>query len=210
MPLRLRVFLIFLVASALQVPVPAALANGTPVRVVLGYMSGVSNWGPTDAAGVAELVFQEGEVRLSVVGLPRLSEGAYNIWLLRTADGRSYNLGRFNTGPDRTARLDYVLPEPIPEEHWDLMLISVEDGTPPVPGPRRSIAGRVEPPEGRGPLPAELPRTGGEAALGPPAVVSSPATTPGPAVLGPALGFGAGVLATLALGRIIDRLRRPR
>ncbi len=202
MPIRFGLFLI-LIVFALPGPMPRALANGTPVRVVLGYMPGVSNWGPTDAAGVAELVFQEGEVRLSVVGLPRLSEGAYNIWLLRTAGSRAYNLGRFNAGPDGTARLDYILPEPIPEENWDLMLISVEGGeAASAPGPRRSIAGRIEPPEGRGPMPAELPRTGGAEA---PAAPSAPAA--GPELF---LGFGAGVLTTLAAGRIIRRLRRPR
>ncbi len=208
MSLRLGLFLIIFLVFAFQGPGHRALANGTPVRVVLGYMPGVSNWGPTDAAGVAELVFQEGEVRLSVVGLPRLSEGAYNIWLLRTGAGRAYNLGRFNAGPDGTARLDYVLPEPIPEENWDLMLISVEDaGASPAPGPRRSIAGRIEPPEGRGPMPAELPRTGGagaEPAWVPPAAGRSSA---GPELF---LGFGAGVLATLAAGRVIRRLRRQR
>lgn len=210
MPVRLRFFLVFLLAAALQVPAAGALANGTPVRVVLGYMPGVSNWGPTDAAGVAELVFQEGEVRLSVVGLPRLSEGAYNIWLLQTAGGRSYNLGRFNARPDGTARLDYVLPEPIPEENWDLMLISVEGGEVPAPGSRRSIAGRIEPPEGRGPMPAELPRTGGEAAPAAPATVPWAAAPRGPADLELFLGFGAGVLATVAAGQIIRRIRRPR
>ncbi len=181
-----------------------ALANGTPVRVVLGYLPGVSNWGPTDAAGVAELVFKEGEVRLSVVGSQRRGSGAYNIWLIKAANGAAYNLGRFNVGPDGTARLDYVLPNAIPEENWDLMLISVEEGGPPAaPGPRRSIAGRIEPPEGAAGAPAELPRTGGD---------STPPQAPGPWEPPPAgltaLGFGTGAGIVFGLGFMLGRLRR--
>jgi len=196
--------------AAAAYPPPDALANGTPVRVVLGYMPGISNWGPRDAAGVAELVFKEGEVRLSVVGLPRLGTETYNIWLLKAASGAAYNLGRFNVGPDGTAHLDYVLPEAIPEENWDLMLISVEDGgPPPAPGPRRSIAGRIEPPEGaaaRGARPSGLPRTGGDeparlAAAGAPQAGTSP-------ILLVAGGFGAGATVAAAAGIVFTKIRR--
>ncbi len=205
--------LIVLIAAAWLAPPPAA-ANGMPVRVVLGYMPGVSNWGPTDAAGVAELVFKEGEVRLSVAGLPRLGSETYNIWLLKMAAGAAYNLGRFNVGPDGTARLDYVLPEPIPEENWDLLLISVEDAAPAAPGPRRSIAGRIEPPEGRGPAPAELPRTGGDAAP-PAAAPGGPAASaaPGAGLALPLVAFGGAALGAVlggGAGFILARRRRSR
>lgn len=207
---RLLLFLIAAgLAGAFGLAPPSAAANGTPVRVVLEYMPGVSNWGPTDAAGVAELVFKEGEVRLSVAGLPRLAAETYNIWLFKTAAGAAYNLGRFNVNPDGTARLDYVLPEPIPEENWDLLLLSVEDtASPAAPGPRRSIAGRLEPPEGRGPAPAELPRTGGDATEPSGPVVSPAGEQPPPApgavaLLAAALaGTGLGLTAGFSLGRL--------
>ncbi len=110
----------------------------------------------------------------------------------------------------KVSDFDYVLPEAIPEENWDLMLISVEDGgPPPAPGPRRSIAGRIEPPEGaaaRGALPSELPRTGGDeparlAAAGAPQAGTSP-------ILLVAGGFGAGATVAAAAGIVFTKIRR--
>ena len=52
---------------ALLAPAGPAQANGTPIRITLRYMPGLSNFGPQNATGVAELITSEGEVRLTWV-----------------------------------------------------------------------------------------------------------------------------------------------
>jgi len=49
-----------------------ALADATPVQLVLLYMPNVSNTGTPAASGIAELVMPEGEVRINAADLPRL------------------------------------------------------------------------------------------------------------------------------------------
>ena len=154
----------FMIALLFWWAVPAAaVANGNPLRAVLSYMPNVSNWGPQEATGVAEVVLAEGEVRLVALGLPRLEGGAYMAWLMNTKTGQAFPLGRFNADEKREARLASVLPKAIPDEKWDLLIVSVEtgDAVGSSPGPRRSIAGAIADYSQAAGIPQQLPRTGG-------------------------------------------------
>jgi hypothetical protein len=148
------------------------LANGTPVKVILTYQPGLSNWGPQTASGIAEIVFGEGEVRLLATGLPQLQGERYTIWLMRSDSGEALALAQGEADRNSGVRIDTVLNDSIPEKGWDVVLLTVEPAgvLPPSPGPRHSIAGYV-PREGSGggggelPRPRELPRTGGDAPI---------------------------------------------
>lgn len=140
-----------------------AEANGSPLRVVLTYLPEVSNWGPQGATGVAELVPAEGEVRVIALGLPRLSGEVYAVWLVNSRTGQSLEVGQFNVNDQSEARLGNVLPQAIPDEKWDMLLVTVEkEGTSPVaPGERRAIAGPINDQREGAAAPQQLPRTGG-------------------------------------------------
>jgi hypothetical protein len=154
---------LFATAVLLVAPDGAALANGDPVTIVLAYLNGVSNWGPTNAAGVAELVLKEGEVRLTATNLPALSGEDYRLWVLNTASGDYKQIAAFNSGPDQVARVDTFLAEPETRDGWDLVLVSIEtaDSTPAKAGARHSIAGRYPVHGTEQGRPALLPNTGG-------------------------------------------------
>lgn len=159
---RLGLAILLAAVACVVAPPSLSLGNGAPISIVLSYLQGVSNWGPAGAAGVAELVFKEGEVRLTATGLPSLRGEEYRAWLVNTRSGESLSLAGFNPTEDQVARVDLVLADAIPERGWDLLLVSVEtpDGSGSSPGTRRTIAGRFPVPGGeRGP--AQLPRTGG-------------------------------------------------
>lgn len=148
---------------ALGLPAVPGHANGSPINVTLTYLPGVSNWGPTNATGVAELVFREGEVRLTATGLPALQDERYRLWLINTVTGEELPLVGFNSDDDGVARLDRVLEDAIPDRDWNLLLVTVEPNGNPAraPGDRRAIAGRIVPPTTGQERPGELPRTGG-------------------------------------------------
>src|SRR5581483_11219720 len=82
-----------------------AQANGTPIKVVLSYLQGVSNFGPTGATGVADLVTKEGEVRVTTTGLPRLQGEEYHVWLVNNTTRERLSLGAFNVGTDGVGKL---------------------------------------------------------------------------------------------------------
>jgi len=158
-------------ALALAAPTGTALANGTPIRIVLSYLPGVSNWGPQNATGVAELITSEGEVRMTAAGLEQLTDAdEYQTWI-RTAEPNSWlRLGAVQVNPNGVGRMDLVLQQPIPERAWELMQVSVEakgsQGT--APGNRLTIAGRFSMTGGSGPAPKVLPNTGGTPVTGVP------------------------------------------
>jgi len=140
-----------------------AQADASPVRVVLTYLDGVSNWGPKDASGLMEVVLQEGEVRLSGRGLAGTSGQHYVLWLTREGSTDVFRLGEPKPRPDGTLVLDLILPAEVPSRDWNLALLTVEDtATPARPGPRHSIAGRFPqlPANGPGTIPSNLPNTG--------------------------------------------------
>lgn len=168
---RLRFAMLLLPALAVAVlPGPHTVrANGTPVKIILTYQPGLSNWGPQTASGIAEIVFGEGEVRLLATGLPQLQGERYTIWLMRSDSGEALALAQGDADRNSGVRIDTVLNDSIPEKGWDVVLLTVEPAgaLPPSPGPRHSIAGYF-PRESTGggggelPRPRELPRTGGD------------------------------------------------
>src|SRR5918911_1776557 len=151
-------------ALLLMVLPGVAHADATPTQVVLLYMPNVSTTNTPAATGIAELVLQEGEVRLSVADLPHLDgNGQYVAWVLDTDSNTFLRLGAFNTARSTgAAHFETVLPESAPtNHHWNLVLVTIEDTpTPDHPGPAHSIAG-LFPPSGSDLVPELLPNTGG-------------------------------------------------
>jgi hypothetical protein len=145
----------------------AALADATPVQFVLVYMPNVSNTGTTAASGIAELVMLEGEVRISATDLPRLEgDKQYFAWVVNTERNEFQRVGAFNSAQSTSAvRYENVLPDAIPNKHWNLLLITVEDSANPTrPSNKHSIAG-VFPRAENEPLPVLLPNTGGTSGI---------------------------------------------
>jgi anti-sigma-K factor RskA len=152
-------------AVALVAPAGPARANGTPIRIVLSYLNGVSNWGPQNATGVAELITSEGEVRLTAAGLQKLGDNEeYQLWISSTEAKERMRLGALEVNDAGVGRLDVVLRQPIPEKPWDLMMITVDakGSQPAAPSEKHSIAGRFSMTGANGPPPRVLPNTGGD------------------------------------------------
>ena len=183
-------------ALLLMVLPGVAHADATPTQVVLLYMPNVSTTATPAASGIAELVLQEGEVRIAVADLPRLDgDRQYVAWVLDTDANTFLRLGAFNTAQSTgAAHFETVLPDPIPTAHWNLVLLTVEDGpTPDHPSARHSIAGMFLP-SGSDLVPELLPNTGG-ADLDDLPIASRKADwlpTAGLAALTLCVGFGAG------------------
>ena len=150
--------------AALGMTSGVAHADATPTQVVLVSMPNVSTTNTPAASGIAELVLQEGEVRISVTDLPHLdSDGQYVAWVVDTDSNAFLRLGAFNTGQSTgAAHFETVLPDNIPTtQHWNLVLVTIENtSTPDHPGPAHSIAGMF-PAAGSDLVPELLPNTGG-------------------------------------------------
>ena len=140
-----------------------AQANGTPVTIVLSYLEGVSNTGPTNATGVAELTTKEGELHLKTTGLPRLTGEEYDVWIVNTNNQQRLALGRFNSTDDGRGTLDVTGTREIPDSGWSLMMLTIETAgaADTAPSNRHSIAGRFPNPADTQGRPGALPRTGG-------------------------------------------------
>jgi len=140
-----------------------ALADATPVQLVLLYMPNVSTTGTTTASGIAELLMEEGEVRINAADLPRLEgDKQYVAWVVNTDTNDFQRLAAFNS-VESTAAVHYesVLADAIPNHHWNLLLVTIEDSALPTqPSADHSIAG-VFPSPDNVPLPIALPNTGG-------------------------------------------------
>jgi hypothetical protein len=151
-------------ALALVAPAAPARANGTPIRIVLSYLNGVSTFGPQNATGVAELITSEGEVRLTAAGLEKLGDDEeYQLWISSSEQKQQLRLGTVQVNENGVGRLDTVLKQPIPEIDWDLMAVTVEKkgAQADAPAEKRSIAGRFSVSQPNGPGPRLLPNTGG-------------------------------------------------
>ncbi len=209
-PLSALVASAALLALALAVVTPAtpARANGTPIKIVLQHLNGVSNWGPRNATGVAELITSEGEVRLTAAGMEKLPDNVeYQLWITAGTTDRM-RLGVVEVNSAGVGRLDTVVAGGIPEKAWDLMVVTVEakGSQPTTPGENRTIAGRFSMTQGKGPGPQVLPNTGGASAA-----ASAPATATATGQFG--LNTGVTVLLLLltvgaigfALGRVGSR-----
>jgi hypothetical protein len=142
---RLPMLAAALVALALVgtmlIPAGTARANGVPVPVALKYID-LSNWGPEDATGNAELMFAEGILRLEATGLERLSGRLYQVWLVNSEAGDAISAGRFNAAADGSVDFTGSLP-PISDFGFDLLILTVEAEPDDAPQPTedRSIGG---------------------------------------------------------------------
>jgi len=118
-----------------------ARANGVPVLVPLSYID-LSNWGPEDATGEAELIFAEGIIRIRAEGMDRLTGSEYHAWLVNSEVGDAIAAGRFNAAADGSVNFEGTLP-PIADFGFDLVIITVEPQPDDAPQPTqdRSIGG---------------------------------------------------------------------
>ncbi len=173
-------------------------ANGVPVKVVLGYQNGLSNWGPKGAAGVADIRVGEGYVGITAAGLPRLDNGQqYEGWLINTRTQDKFATGRFNAAEDGSVSFSHSF-DSIPDKHYDLFLLCVvqQDQQTTEPTAQVSIAGyfpKLQPVSGTA-RPAELPYTGPEPGPAPvppatPSPWSGPLPVIGAALAGVVVGF---------------------
>ena len=166
LPLLMAGAALLAAATALLAPAEPAQANGTPIRITLRYLPGLSNFGPQNATGVAELITSEGEVRLTAAGLQKLADNEeYTLWISSDETGERLRLGTFQVNDAGVGRLDTVLRQPIPEKPWNLMVVSVEPkgSQSAAPSNKLSIAGRFSMSgEGGGEAPRVLPNTGGD------------------------------------------------
>ena len=186
------------------------LADATPVQLVLLYMPNVSNTGTPTASGIAELVMPEGEVRINAADLPRLdSEKQYVAWAINTETNDFQRLAAFNTAEStRTVHYESVLADAIPNRHWNLLLVTIEDSAQPGrPSSQHSIAGVFPSPDNAS-LPVVLPNTGGEPAVSnQPSAVSRADWLAHPGLA--ALTLGLGAVAGYVMGRRSPRTHRP-
>ncbi|MDO9444009.1 MAG: anti-sigma factor, partial [Dehalococcoidia bacterium] len=127
--------------GTMLIPSGTALANGVPVPVALKYID-LSNWGPEDASGNAELMFAEGILRLEASGLERLSGRLYQVWLVNSEAGDAISAGRFNAAADGSVDFTGTLP-PLSDFGFDLLILTVEPEPDDAPQPTedRSIGG---------------------------------------------------------------------
>jgi hypothetical protein len=129
----------------------------------------VSTTDTPKATGIAELVMLEGEVRIKAADLPRLDgDKQYVAWVINTGTNEFQRLGAFNTAESTSAvAFETVLPDAIPNKHWNLLLLTVEDNAEASkPSSRHSIAGLFPSPD-NAPLPIVLPNTGGDSSADP-------------------------------------------
>jgi hypothetical protein len=133
-----------LAMSALA-PRPAR-ANGVPIRVPLTYLSGLSNWGPPEARGEAELSFSEALIRVDVRGLPALKNESYQLWLGKSGTNKATVAGSFTVAADGVGGYTGKLTA-MEGYDYDLVLITVEPSpdADPAPTAKRSIGGFFTP-----------------------------------------------------------------
>ncbi|MCC7370287.1 MAG: hypothetical protein IT306_17820 [Chloroflexi bacterium] len=147
---------------------PTVLANGTPIRLQLTYLDGVSNFGARNAIATGEMITSEAELRLETANLQKLADNEeYHAWISDGSGNRQRLVG-FQVDDAGRAKIDTVVKEGIPERDWNLIVLTVEakDSQPAAPSEKRAIAGRfsMANPSGAGaPQPKVLPNTGGNA-----------------------------------------------
>ncbi|HLT21182.1 MAG TPA: hypothetical protein VKZ96_17135 [Thermomicrobiales bacterium] len=149
--------------SLLLIPAAVAKANGAPVRVALAYQPPYSNAGPQDATGRVEIAFDDGEVHGEFEGLLPEEGAQYGLWLYNTKSEEILALTTFQADPSGVTPVDVVFEESIPDEGWDLVVVTIEDDPDASPDPdaRWSIVGAFPNAEVESELvPSELPRTG--------------------------------------------------
>lgn len=177
---------------------PLALANGNPVKIFLSYLEGVSNWGPSNGTGVAEVNLGEGEITVNVANLVQLEGEEYSSWLVNTSTGQRLQVGTFTVN-ERGYGFSHTFVEDgvdLREQGFDLFVITAG----PDPTGRVSIAGFFPSPEQPPQRPSRLPNTGGESEG-----MEATDIVLGLALAAAALVVVAGPTRFLALGRGIRR-----
>lgn len=140
--LNARAAVVAILGAVVMLALPGvARANGVPVTVDLSYID-LSNWGPQDASGSAELIFAEGIVRIEADGLPVLEDSLYQAWLVNSEAGDAISAGRFNASAAGHVDFEGSLP-PIADFGFDLLILTVETEPDDAPQPteQRSIGG---------------------------------------------------------------------
>ena len=137
------VVLIVCLLSIFLIAAPAGLANGSSVKVFLGYTPGISNWGAFEANGLATINLGDGDVHLVVNHLPYDPLVQYQAWVVPADEPTvMIALGSFNVDTTGHAQVDLsdlhlhtqecrflvITAEPVPDEDE-------------APDPRRALAG---------------------------------------------------------------------
>ncbi|MEZ4520611.1 MAG: hypothetical protein R3A46_03045 [Thermomicrobiales bacterium] len=197
---RVQAALSALVMATLLLIPAIALANGTPIRVQVAYQPPYSNAGPEDATGTVEIAFSDGEVHGDIEGLPVQPDSHYEVWLYNTKTEEILSLTTFEADDSGATQFDALFDEPIPEDGWDLVVITIEDepDSSPDPDSRWSLVGTFSGTDVEAEVvPAELPRTGSRP--GP----SDNAAMYGALVVGGALA--AGIVIALVVPSVRER-----
>lgn len=126
----MKVVSALLLALALLVP-SSAFANGTPIKILLTKVNGVTNFGSPNARGIAEITLVEGDAKLTVTQLDRLTNELYQAWLVNTKTGERVPIGKFNTTADGTAVVNSIVT--LGNKEYDLFAITVEPEPDPSP-----------------------------------------------------------------------------
>jgi len=135
--------LLLCLVMALLAPVPAALANGNRVKIFLGYVPGISNWGAYEANGEASLDPSQGQVHLVVNHLPHQPDVQYQAWVVPAEDQTTMiSLGSFRVDASGHAEVDLSRADLHTREYRFLVITAepVPDEDP-APDPRRALAG---------------------------------------------------------------------
>lgn len=140
------------------VAAPRSQANGGSLKVFLGYLPEVSNWGAFESHGVAEVNIGEGEAHLTVHRLPYDPRIYYQAWVVPAGDWATMvSLGSFEV--DETGHADVTLKNPgLPPRVYRFLVITAEPvpDEDPAPDSRRAIAG-VFPNSMARPVPTDSP-----------------------------------------------------
>lgn len=141
-----RLVLFLSLASVLGAACGSEPLGQRAVEVELAYEE-TTNWGPTDATGVAAIDTLTGEVIITVQGLPALADDEYEGWLAGGGE-EPLSTGKFVTDDGGVGGSTIVLGD-LSDTRFERVVITVEpvpDPTP-APDPRHSIGGYIPPAE---------------------------------------------------------------
>lgn len=112
------------------------------IEVALSYDDG-SNWGPTNATGLATIETASGIVAIDVQGLPALVDERYEGWLAGGGEN-AISTGKFNTDDTETGSSSITLGD-ISMRTYNRVVLTVEPDPDPSPEPdsRHSIGGPI-------------------------------------------------------------------
>lgn len=118
------------------------LANGAPVKIFLNFLPEFSNYGPIEAAGVAQISIGEAWLNLEATGMPALTNEKYEAWIQEVDTNKVYSLGKFNADQDGVIKYAKEFDE-LPVTEYRYLFITVEPDPDPSTDPdtRVTIAG---------------------------------------------------------------------